>query len=64
MYHGKKLNQDQVVHDKKESFQQKLCNSTTSDVKSEKQNFFSELINFFNVGCGVSNFDSINSDCE
>ena len=64
MYHGKELNHDQVLHEKKESFQQKLLNPTISDIKAEKQNFFSELIHFLNIGFGVSNIDNTNIDCD
>lgn len=64
MYHAEKLNHDQVVHDEKEHFSAETMQSytITSDVKPDKQNFCSELINFFNVGFGVSNMDSENSE--
>lgn len=64
MYHAEKLNHDRVVHDEKERFSAETMQSyiITSEVKAHKQNLFLELINFFNVGFGVSHMDSENSE--
>lgn len=66
MHYIEIFNHEQVIHDGKESFLTKpiQSNSISSDVNQKKQNFFSEILNFFNVGFGVSNMDSVGSDCD